>query len=123
MMQSWIAYSQHGTEDSLKLYSAPIWKVRRLVHDASLKAHCDSVNRHLEIELTITKHSLSNQTMLTNELTISRDTWKFTIEQKDSIITNRDLKHNLETKQLKKQKFKLILITIGEAVVIVLLVI
>ena len=123
MMQSWIAYSQTGTEDSTRLYSAPIWKVRRLVHDASLKGHCDSVNIALEIELIATKLSLSNQTMLTNELTLSRDTWKFTSEQKDSIITNSDLIHKSETKQLKKQKFKLILVAIGEAVVIVLLVI
>lgn len=123
MMQSWIAYSQPGTDDSTRLYSAPIWKVRRLVHDASLKAHCDSVNRALEVELTATKLSLSNQTMLTNELTLSRDTWKFTSEQKDIIIVNRDKQYNLETKQLKKQKFKLILVTIGQAVVILLLVI
>ena len=122
MMQSWIAYSQHGTGDSTMLYSAPIWKVRRLVHDAGLKAHCDSLNRHLEAELSITKLTLTNQIDLTNEVTLSRDTWKYTSEQKDSIITNRDLIHKSETKQLKKQKFKLTLLAIGQGVVIVLLI-
>lgn len=114
-MQSWIAYSQHGTEDSTRLYSAPIWKVRRLVHDASLKAHCDSVNRALEIELTATKLSLSTSESLLKEVTLSRDTWKFTSEQKDTIITNRDLIHKSAIRQEKNKGNKkgLIGIVIG----------
>ena len=112
-MQSWIVYSQHGTVDSLKLYSAPIWKVRRLVHDASLKAHCDSVNRALEAELTITKHSLSNQIMLTNEVTISRDTWKYTSLAKDTLIQNNKVIHKLDLKNEKAKGNKKGLIGIG----------
>lgn len=123
MMQSWIAYSLHGTEDSTRLYSVPIWKVRRLVHDASLKAHCDSVNRALEIELTTTKYSLSNCDSLLTELTLSRDTWKFTSEQKDTILSNTKTIHDKEIKIIKRKKFIITLTAIGQAVVIVLLVI
>ena len=121
-MQSWIAYSQPGTVDSLKLYSAPIWKIRRLVHDAGLKAHCDSVNRALEAELTITKHSLRNQTMLTNEVTLSRDTWKYISLAKDTMLSNTKTIHDKEIKIIKRKKFIMTLTAIGEAVIIVLLI-
>lgn len=110
-------------QDSLRRVPVPAWQLSRLVDETKSGRICDSVLRSYIVLTSSQKALLSNQDSLLTELTLSRDTWKFTSEQKDTIIVNRDTQYNLETKQLKKQKFKLILITIGQAVVIVLLVI
>jgi len=122
MTFSLIAFSRPGTDDSLRLYSAPIWKVRQLVHEAGLKRHCDSVNAALELELKLTKVSLYNCNETLKEVTISRDTWKYTSEQKDTLATVNNKKHDLQLKDQKTKTRKLTLIAIGQAVIIVLLI-
>lgn len=117
MTASLTTYSQ----DSLRRVSVPAWQLSRLIDETKSGRICDSVLRSYIVLTSSQKALLSNQDSLISELTISRDTWKYTSEQKDSIIVNRNKQYNLETKQLKKQRFKLVLIAIGEAVLIVLL--
>lgn len=113
------AYSQ----DSLRRVPVPAWQLSRLVDETKAGRVCDvTLNKYINL-LSIYEENQKTKDSLIHELTLSRDTWKFTSEQKDSIITNSDLIHKSATKQLKKQRFKLILLTIGEAVLIVLLVI
>jgi len=122
MMLSLTAFSRHGTEDSLRLYSAPIWKVRQLVHEAGLKRHCDSVNASLELELKFTRVSLYNCNETLKEVTLSRDTWKYTSEQKDTLATVMTKKHELQLKDQKIKTRKITLIAICQTVIIVLLI-
>lgn len=119
MIASLTVYSQ----DSLRRVPVHAWQLSRLIDETKSGRICDSVLRSYIILTESQKALLSNRDSTLTEVTLSRDTWKFTSEQKDTIIVNRDTQYNLETKQLKKQRFKLTLIAIGQAVVIVLLVI
>ena len=103
---SWTAYSQPGTDDSTRLYSAPIWKVRRLVHDAGLKAHCDSVNRYLENELHKTKVSLAASNSLEKELETSRNLWRERSEAKTLLLQNTEKQHEIDLKVARKKSRK-----------------
>ena len=110
------------TQDSLRLVPVKAWQLSRLIDETKAGRVCDAtLTKYINL-LSIYEENQETKDSLIHELTLSRDTWKYTSEQKDSIITNSDLKYNLETKQLKKQRFKLTLLAIGQGVVIVLLI-
>ena len=110
------------TQDSLRLVPVKAWQLSRLIDETKAGRVCDAtLTKYINL-VGIYEESQKTKDSLIYELNLSRNTWKYTSEQKDSIITNRDLINKAETKQLRKQKFKLTLLAIGEGVVIVLLI-
>ena len=109
MIASLTAYSQ----DSLRRVPVPAWQLSRLIDETKSGRICDSVLRSYIVLTESQKALLSNQDSLLNEVTLSRDTWKFTSEAKDSIITNRDLIHKSAIRQEKNKGNKKGLIGIG----------
>lgn len=111
------------TQDSLRLVPVKAWQLSRLIDETKAGRVCDeTLTKYINL-VSVYEESQKTKDSLIYELNLSRDTWKYTSEAKDTLIQNTKVIHKAETKQLKKQRLKLILITIGEAVVIVLLVI
>jgi len=98
------------------------WQLSRLIDDARLAGPCDSaLNSHIKA-LKSYKTLLISKDSILQEVQISRDTWRVTSEQKDTLATVMNKKHDIQLKDQKTKTRKLTLIAIGQAVIIVLLI-
>ena len=89
------------TQDSLRLVPIKAWQLSRLIDETKAGRVCDAtLTKYINL-VSVYEENQKTKDSLIHELTLSRDTWKFTSEQKDSIITNRDLIHKSAIRQEK----------------------
>jgi hypothetical protein len=97
------------------------WQLSRLIDDARLLRTCDStLNAHVNA-LATSERTLATADSLMRELTISRDTWKYTSEQKDTLATVNNRKHDLQLKDQKRKTSKAAIIAISEGILLIVL--
>jgi hypothetical protein len=116
-----IASYQSFTQDSLRRVPVEAWRLSRLIDDARLSRTCDStLNAYMDALL---KSQIATSTLdsLLKEVTISRDTWKYTSEQKDTLATVNNQKHDLQLKDHKRKTMKVAIIAISEAILLIVL--
>ena len=112
-----------STSDSTKLYSLPVWQFWHYVKAYDDLPKCYKTLEQFEIALDEANVSIqAGQGVITNLETRLGNSEIIASNYEQAFQVERELRKQ-ETKHLKKQKFKLTLIAIGQAVVIVLLII
>jgi len=117
-----IAFLQCYTQDSLKLIPVPAWKLSRMIDEVQSGRLCDSLVINLDSTVHAFKQALQAGSELVTLRTIERDlkvqesaAWELRYKNKETI-------HDKEVRHIKRQKFYMTLGAIGEAVIIVLLI-
>ena len=109
------------TQDSLRLVPVKAWQLSRLIDETKVGRVCDqTLTKYINL-VSVYEESQRTKDSLINEVTLSRDTWKYTSLAKDTLLSNTKTIHDKEIKIIKRKKFIMTLTAIGEAVLIVLL--
>ena len=110
------------TQDSLRLVPVKAWQLSRLIDETKAGRVCDqTLTKYINL-VSVYEESQRTKDSLINEVTLSRDTWKYTSLAKDTLLSNTKTIHDKEIKIIKRKKFIMTLTAIGEAVIIVLLI-
>ncbi len=111
-----------GQSDSLKLVAIPKWKVDKLLHSHFYKLPVsDSLVKSLTKEIDLLYLTLEQSKKLTSITEAQRDNKALQAEIWEQRFNNIVAYHKSELKTEKKKRLKITLIAIGEAVLIVLI--
>lgn len=111
-------YSQSGTPDSTRLISIPAWRVYRLIHDVKKLHYCEKVVVLQENKIELLESLVNNKDKKIELLELQVNTEREFSWKKDEIINSQ----NKFIKQKNKEVFIFKLISVGQLILIILLV-
>ena len=101
------------TQDSLRLVPVKAWQLSRLIDETKAGRVCDqTLTKYINL-VSVYEESQRTKDSLINEVTLSRDTWKYTSLAKDTLIQNTKAIHKLDLKNEKAKGNKKGLIGVG----------
>lgn len=77
-----------------------------MVDEVALGRSCDSVLNSYIIALDLSKRTIKTSDSLLTEVRLSRDTYRFTSEKKDSLLINQNSQHKIDLKIATKKGVK-----------------
>jgi len=110
-------------QDSTKLYPVVKWKLDRLLqsHFFTLPA-CDSTVVKMSLAIDTLNLALERSKDLTAVITLQRDNRAMEAEILRKQASNIKAIHDQEIKQIKRQKLNMTLIAVGEAILLIIII-
>jgi len=93
-------------QDSLRIVGVKAWQLSRLIDDAKLSRSCDSAMTATIKAWHSTENSLTLQTKVLNEVTISRNEYREKSEAQTLLLKNNEAQQKIDLRISRKKGFK-----------------